>query len=482
MRRAIPDYTTSEAGNPFVDGWYADPDTGVYNGQYWVFPTSSYAYIEQTYLDAFSSPDLVHWTKYDNILTKEQVSWAKRAMWAPAHIERNAKYYLYFAANDIQEGETSVGGIGVAVADKPEGPYKDAIGKPLIGEYHNGAQPIDQDVFIDDDGQAYIYYGGHGHANVAKLNSDMISIGSFSDGTQFKEITPQNYVEGSLMFKRNGKYYLMWSEGGWTGPDYSVSYAISDSPIGPFNREARILQQDAAVATGSGHNGVINVPGTDIWYIFYHRRPLGDGDGNHRQIAYDRMSFNEDGTIKQVTMLVKDNFDDGNLIGWRAFYEGSFSVKNGQLSAQKATSGKILQNTGFDDVVFDIDVTLVDPDVGPNARDSGDAGVLFGVTSASTGIDNVTGFYAAIDASGEVLLGDMKQSWTQLASAKMDIKAGTKYHLRVTAINKEVKVFVDDMDSSKITYTVSRSTQGTTGLRVFRTGALYDNLSVAHPQ
>ncbi|KAJ0382989.1 hypothetical protein COL922a_011402 [Colletotrichum nupharicola] len=181
MGRSIPDYTTSEAGNPFVDGWYADPDTAVYNNEYWVYPTSSYAYEEQTYLDAFSSKDLVHWTKHSNILTK---------------------------------------------AD------------PLIGEYHNGAQPIDQDVFIDDDGQAYIYYGGHGHANVAKLNSDMISIGNFSDGTQFKEITPENYVEGSLMFKRNEKYYLMWSEGGWTGPDYSVSYAISDSPLGPFNREA----------------------------------------------------------------------------------------------------------------------------------------------------------------------------------------------------------------------------------------------------
>ncbi|KAH0435981.1 glycosyl hydrolase family 43 [Colletotrichum camelliae] len=481
--RSIPDYTTSEAGNPFVDGWYADPDTAVYNNEYWVFPTSSYAYEEQTYLDAFSSKDLVHWTKHSNILTKADVTWAQEAMWAPATIERDGKYYIYFGANDIQEGESKVGGIGVAVADKPEGPYKDAIGKPLIGEYHNGAQPIDQDVFIDDDGQAYIYYGGHGHANVAKLNADMISIGNFSDGTQFKEITPENYVEGSLMFKRNGKYYLMWSEGGWTGPDYSVSYAISDSPLGPFNREAKILQQDAAVATGSGHNAVINVPGTDIWYIFYHRRPLGDTDGNHRQLAYDRMYFDENGKIKQVNMLVKDNFSDGNLIGWNTGFEGKFSVKDGQLNAEKtaAWSGKALLNTGFEDFVFDIDITLVDPDVNSTARDSGDAGVLFGVTSASAGIDNVTGFYAAIDASGAVVLGQMNQNWLQLASADLEIKAGTKYHLRVTAMNKEVKVFVDDMSTSKLTYTVSANTKGTSGARVFRTGALYDNLSVAHP-
>ncbi|KAF5528690.1 Beta-xylosidase [Colletotrichum aenigma] len=480
--RSIPDYTTSEAGNPFVDGWYADPDTAVYNNEYWVYPTSSYAYEEQTYLDAFSSKDLVHWTKHSNILTKADVSWAQEAMWAPATIERNGKYYIYFGANDIQEGENKVGGIGVAVADKPEGPYKDAIGKPLIGEYHNGAQPIDQDVFIDDEGQAYIYYGGHGHANVAKLDSDMISIGNFSDGTQFKEITPENYVEGSLMFKRNGKYYLMWSEGGWTGPDYSVSYAISDSPLGPFNREAKILQQDPAVATGSGHNAVINVPGTDIWYIFYHRRPLGDTDGNHRQLAYDRMYFDENGKIKQVNMLVKDNFSDGNLIGWDTAFEGKFLVKDKQLNAEKTAdwSGKALLNTGFEDFVFDVDITLVDPDINSTARDSGDAGVLFGVTSASAGIENVTGFYAAIDASGAVVLGQMNQNWLQLASADLDIKAGTKYHLRVTAISKEVKVFVNDMSTSKLTCTMSVSTKGTSGVRVFRTGALYDNLSVAH--
>lgn len=156
-------------------------------------------------------------------------------------------------------------GIGVAVADRSEGPYVDAIDKPLIGDYHNGAQPIDQHVFIDDaSGQAYIYYGGHSHANVAKLKEDMISIGTFDDGTTFKEITPENYVEGSQMIKRNSIYYLMWSEGDWTGPDYGVSYAMADSPLGPFNRKTKILRQDSAVAKNSGHNDVIHVPGTDI--------------------------------------------------------------------------------------------------------------------------------------------------------------------------------------------------------------------------
>lgn len=222
---AIVNYTTSEAGNPFVDGWYADPDTAICRchilpdrlpflickdqGLYWIFPTSSLPYSNQTYLDAFSSPDLIYWTKHPNILTTAGITWATRAVWAPAPAFRNGKYYIYFGANDIQEGEPEqglTGGIGVAVSDKPQGPYLDAIGKPLIGTYNNSAQPIDQDVFIDDDGQAYIYYGGHGHANVAKLNEDMISFSTFDDGTTFKEITPKDYVEGPQMLKRNGKY------------------------------------------------------------------------------------------------------------------------------------------------------------------------------------------------------------------------------------------------------------------------------------
>ncbi len=166
----------------------------IYNNRFYVFPTSSRPYDQQTYLDAFSTTDLVNWTKHPNVLTTANVSWARRAVWAPAPITRNGRYYLYFGANDIQSNN-ELGGIGVAVADAPEGPYRDAIGAPLIPQFVNGAQPIDQDVFIDDDGQAYIYYGGWGHANVAKVNSDMTSLGTFPDGSTFKEITPSGYTE-----------------------------------------------------------------------------------------------------------------------------------------------------------------------------------------------------------------------------------------------------------------------------------------------
>ena len=288
------------SGNPIFKGWYADPEGAVLDGQYWVFPTYSADFDDQTFMDAFSSPDLVTWTKHPRVLDKKDVSWARRAMWAPAVMHANGKYYLFFSANDVHEGE--VGGIGVATANRPEGPYKDALGKPLINEIVNGAQPIDQFVFRDDDGQYYMYYGGWGHCNVAKMSPDLMSIVPFADGSKFREVTPENYVEGPFMLKRKGKYYFMWSEGGWGGPDDCVAYAIADSPFGPFRRVGKILQQDPAVATGAGHHSVIQVPGKDEYYIVYHRRLLTETGRDCRETCIDRLYFDKQGNIVPVKM------------------------------------------------------------------------------------------------------------------------------------------------------------------------------------
>lgn len=286
------------SGNPVFEGWYADPEGIIYGDTYWIFPTWSDVYEKQTFFDCFSSKDLITWTKHANILDTTEVKWAKRAMWAPSVISKEGKYYLFFGANDVHEGE--IGGIGVAVGDKPEGPYKDLIGKPLINDIINGAQPIDQFVFRDDDGSYYMYYGGWRHCNMVKLSDDFTSLVPFDDGEIYKEVTPENYVEGPLMFKKNGKYYFMWSEGGWGGPDYSVAYAIADSPFGPFNRIAKILQQDENVATSAGHHSVLHPSGTDDYFIVYHRRPLGDKARDHRATCIDRMTFDENGFINPV--------------------------------------------------------------------------------------------------------------------------------------------------------------------------------------
>lgn len=315
------------AANPIVPGWYADPEIRIFEGRYWIYPTYSDHFGEpraskaltaaqqaqrtkdvyppfliQTFLDAFSSDDLVHWKRHEFVLDVKDVTWAAYAVWAPSAVQHNGRYYLFFGANDIKNNE-QLGGIGVAVSDRPAGPFKDALGRPLIGKIHNGAQPIDQMVFKDDDGQFYMYYGGWKHANVVKLAPDLLSVVPFPDGSLFREITPDPaYVEGSFMAKRKGVYYLMWSEGDWTGPDYSVAYAMSTSPLGPFKRVGKILQQDGRIAKGAGHHSVVNIPGTDDWYIAYHRRPLDTNNGNHRELAIESLQFNEDGTIRPVVM------------------------------------------------------------------------------------------------------------------------------------------------------------------------------------
>lgn len=302
------------SGNPIFEGWYADPEGVILNKEFWIFPTFSAKYKDQVFLDAFSSKDMVNWTKHPRIIDTSAVKWANKAMWAPSIVKKDNKYFLFFSANDIQSSERKgfgpnnpdkddkVGGIGIGVASRPEGPYKDYLGKPLINQFYNKAQPIDQYVFQDKDKQYYIIYGGWGRCNIAKLNKDFTALVPYENGDLVKEITPKGYVEGPTMFIRKGKYYLMWSEGGWTNGTYKVAYGVSDNVFGPFEKKSTILVADEAVATGAGHHSVINIPNTDDWYIVYHRRPIPNLDRDHRVTCIDRLYFNEDGSIKDVKM------------------------------------------------------------------------------------------------------------------------------------------------------------------------------------
>lgn len=291
--------TWKEWTNPLFEGQYADPEAIMIDGELWVYPTYSHKYEEQLHLDAFSSKDLKTWEKHGNIISREQISWLNMALWAPAIVQKEGRFFLFYACNDVHEGET--GGIGVAVSDNPAGPFEDLLGKPLINEIVNGAQPIDQFVFHDDKtNQWLMYYGGWKHCNLVKLSDDFKSLVPFEDGEIYREVTPENYVEGPFMLVRGGKYYFMWSEGGWTRDDYCVAYAISDSPYGPFERVGTILKADSEHGTGAGHHSVIR-RGED-YYIIYHRHPLGSKDGNNRVVCIDRLLFAEDGTIIPVEM------------------------------------------------------------------------------------------------------------------------------------------------------------------------------------
>ena len=292
---------TPKPGNPVLPGWYADPEAHVFENRYWIYPTYSAPYDQQTFMDAFSSRDLVTWTKHSRIVDVGRVKWARRALWAPSIVQKDGWYYLFFGANDIQN-DAQIGGIGVARSRNPQGPFDDLLGRPLIDKFHNGAQPIDQHVFRDRDGAWYIVYGGWRHCNIARLQEDFTGFLPLPDGTVFKEITPAGYVEGAYMLQKDGRYYFMWSEGGWTGPNYAVAYAIGATPFGPFERVGKILQQDPAVATGAGHHSVLQGPRSGKCYIVYHRRPRGEKDRNHRVVCIDELRFDDTGLIRPVVI------------------------------------------------------------------------------------------------------------------------------------------------------------------------------------
>lgn len=286
--------------NPIDDGWYADPDGLKFGDSFWVYATLSIAFDNQTYFDAFESKDLVTWKKHPRVFAANGSRWAETWFWAPCTIERDGKYYFYYTANNPIENEGTAG-IGVAVSDTPGGPFIDLIDHPIVDRHVNGADAMDAQVFVDDDGKYYLVWGGT-RANIAPLEKDMATLGKWPDGDAAKDITPdEGYVEGPFMLKHDHKYYFMWSEGGYGTPDYRVAYAMADSISGPFNRIGLILSKDDTVADGPGHHSVFR-DADGKYYITYHRRIIGDDVADHRVIAIDRLYFQEDGTIEPVRM------------------------------------------------------------------------------------------------------------------------------------------------------------------------------------
>ena len=285
--------------NPIVDGWYADPEARKYGDKYYVYVTGSKV---KNNLDAFSSSDLVNWEKHEAVIKMEEFPHVHKCVWAPTIIEKNGKYYLIFASNDIHSDEEP-GGLEIAVSDKPEGPFRAFIEGSLVPEFHNGAQPIDAHLFKDDDGTVYLYYGGWRHCNVCRMNEDMTGLLPLFDGSEeyFREITPEDYVEAPCMMKYKGKYYFMWSAGNWMAGSYRVNYCSSDSPIEGFNKAEKILSSQLPLAEGPGHHGYLYLEETDEHLIVYHRRIPGDTVPGHRVLCIDKMKVS-DGKIESVIM------------------------------------------------------------------------------------------------------------------------------------------------------------------------------------
>lgn len=295
--------------NPLDEGWYADPEARFYGGRYYIYVTHSLPYREQQNHTVFVSDDLTNWEKIENIIDMSGFPWTKGAVWAPTIEEKDGRYYYIFATNDVPH-MSEVGGLEIAVSDNPAGPFKALLDRPLIGEFHNGAQPIDAHLFKDDDGTMYLYYGGWGHCNIAKMRDDMTGFVPFEDGTVFREITPPDYVEGPCMMKRGGTYHFMWSSGGWTDGSYRVMTASSSTPWGPFGEPRTILSTgDSKIANGPGHNGFLYLADEDRYLMVYHRHKPEIQNGNARFLCIDRMDLDENGDILPVVMTEEWTYD-----------------------------------------------------------------------------------------------------------------------------------------------------------------------------
>ena len=285
--------TPIPAPPPALEGFSADPSIRVFGDTYYLYPTSDKPRWQTTDFSVWSSKNLVDWKKERMVLdVTRDLKWANIEAWAPDAIERHGKYYFYFCAK---------GEIGVAAAASPLGPFVDALGAPLLRKGSGiRSGTIDPYPFIDNDGQAYLYYGNGRLANVVKLKPDMVTL----DGPP-AVIELNDFREGIVVFKRGGKYYFMWSIDDARSPNYRVGWGVADSPLGPVISPSAqfIVLQRSGAAAGTAHHSVVNVPGTDRWYVAYHRHALPEGGGYQRQTVLARMEFDGAGNIKPMDPL-----------------------------------------------------------------------------------------------------------------------------------------------------------------------------------
>lgn len=283
--------------NPVFSG--ADPHAVVFSNKIYVYPTGG----RSTQFFVYSSTNMIDWERSGPVLDFKDVKWIEddgqkiHYGWAPCVIEKGSVYYFYYSVGPQNPTPSR---IGVAVCKKPEGPFIDS-GNPLLTGDRN-FEAIDPMVFIDPkSSKAFLYAGGSAGSKlrVFELNEDMISIK--------KEIpveTPPNFTEGVFIHYFNGKYYLSYSHGGWRDASYSVHYAISDTPTGPWNYKGVILKSDS-IRKGPGHHSFVFVDSVKRWLIFYHRWENVEGDGPYqgsRKVCVEEVHYNEDGLILPIKM------------------------------------------------------------------------------------------------------------------------------------------------------------------------------------
>ena len=288
--------------NPIVQTNYtADPAPMVYNGKVYLYTShdeDNSTWFTMNDWRLYTTSDMVNWTDHGVVLHYKDFDWAKQNAWAPAAIERNGEFYMYVPIT----GRNGRNGIGVAVSDSPYGPFKDPLGKPLISERMDDIDPA---VFIDDDGQAYLYWGNP-VCYFVKLNEDMISysgevaqfpntIEAFGKRTKEDSRRPTTYEEGPWMYKREGLYYLIFA----AGPiSEHIGYSTGNTPTGPWEYQGIVMPTQGGAFTN--HPGVIDFK--DKTYFFYHNGALPGGGGFTRSVCVEELKFKEDGSIVQMDM------------------------------------------------------------------------------------------------------------------------------------------------------------------------------------
>ena len=274
------------ADNPIVQTSYtADPAPMVYDGRLYLYTShdedvtvSNFYTMNDWHL--YSTLDMVNWTDHGTPAGYKTFKWGTDNAWAPQGIARNGKFYLYVPLNNNTGGR-----IGVGVATNPAGPFTDPIGKELVS---NGSMAIDPTVFIDDDGQAHLYWG-NGNLRYVKLNSDMIS----TSGSVTSNIALTGFVEGPWFYKRGTTYYMVYAAG---SGNEKISWATATAPAGPWTYKGDVM---AAGSIFTNHPGVVDYKGHS--YFFYHNGALPGGSMYKRSVCVEEFTYGTDGSIPKIT-------------------------------------------------------------------------------------------------------------------------------------------------------------------------------------
>ncbi|TKK86853.1 carbohydrate-binding protein [Herbidospora galbida] len=292
--------TSARADNPIVQTIYtADPAPLVHNGRVYLYTghdEDGSTYFTMRDWRVYSSSDMANWTDHGSPMSLATFSWADANAWAGHVAYRNNKFYWYVPVRQRSTGRMV---IGVGVSNSPTGPFTDALGRPLVDN-----NEIDPNVIIDDDGQAYLYWGNPRLAYV-RLNSDMIS---YSGGINYVSLTaagfgarsgnaqrPTLYEEGPWVYKRNGLYYNVFAA---ECCSEFIAYSTAPSATGPWTYRGTVMPRQGASFTN--HAGVIDFAGGS--YFFYHNGALPGGSGYTRSVAVEKFTYNGDGTIPTMNM------------------------------------------------------------------------------------------------------------------------------------------------------------------------------------